>query len=120
MVHLARLDLGLTAMALKYARHASGGRIIPNRLTKYNDITPDFVAPATAVKVLAWSPFPVEYLKGLQPKPPAYALFKAELAQKRAQLHAAQSETIPLGRRVKPGDSQATIGTRVCSSGAMA
>ncbi|MBK1867833.1 L,D-transpeptidase family protein [Aestuariivirga sp. YIM B02566] len=109
MVHLARLDLGLTAMALKYARHASGGRIIPNRLTKYNDITPDPVAPATAVKVLAWSPFPVEYLKGLQPKHPAYALFKTELAQKRAQLHAAESETIPLGRRVKPGEKDPRI-----------
>ncbi len=109
MVHLARLDLGLTAMALKYARHASGGRIIPNRLTKYNDITPDPVAPATAIKVLAWSPFPVEYLKGLQPKHPAYALFKSELAQKRAQLHGAESETIPLGRRVKPGEKDPRI-----------
>lgn len=109
MVHLARLDLGLTAMALKYARHASGGRIIPNRLTKYNDITPDPVAPATAIKVLAWSPFPVEYLKGLQPKHPAYALFKSELAQKRAQLHRAESETIALGRRVKPGEKDPRI-----------
>lgn len=109
MVHLARLDLGLTAMALKYARHASGGRIIPNRLTKYNDITPDPVAPATAVKVLAWSPFPVEYLKGLQPKHPAYALFKTELTQKRAELHVAESEIIPLGRRVKPGEKDPRI-----------
>ena len=109
MVHLARLDLGLTAMALKYARHASGGRIIPNRLTKYNDITPEPVAPATALKVLAWSPFPVEYLKGLQPKHPAYALFKTELAKKRAQLHAAESETIPLGKRVKPGSKDSRI-----------
>lgn len=104
MVHLARLDLGLTAMALKYARHASSGRIIPNRLTKYNDIEPETVAPATTVKILAWSPFPVEYLKGLQPKHPAYALFKAELAKKRAELHAAENDVIPLGRRVKPGD----------------
>lgn len=109
MVHLARLDLGLTAMALKYARHASGGRIIPNRLTKYNDITPDPVAPATAIKVLAWSPFPVEYLKGLQPQHPAYALFRTELAQKRAELHAQESETIPLGRRVKPGEKDPRI-----------
>lgn len=105
MIHLARLDLGLTAMALKYARHASGGRLIPNRLTKYNDITPETVNPAAAVKVLAWSPFPIEYLKSLHPRHPAYALFKAELAKKRALLHVAQSEAIPLGKRVKPGDS---------------
>ena len=105
MIHLARLDLGLTAMALKYARHASGGRIIPNRLTRYNDITPETVDPAVAIKVVAWSPFPVEYLKGLQPQHPAYALFKAELAKKRALLHSAESEIIPLGKRVKPGDT---------------
>ena len=105
MIHLARLDLGLTAMALKYARHASGGRIIPNRLTKYNDITPESVNPAAAIKVLAWSPFPIEYLKSLQPKHPAYELFKAELAKKRALLHVAENEVISLGKRVKPGDS---------------
>ena len=105
MVHLARLDLGLTAMALKYARHASGGRLIPNRLTRYNDITPETVTPATAIKVLAWSPFPIEYLKNLQPHHPAYELFKAELAKKRALLHVSENEDIPLGNRVKPGDS---------------
>ena len=105
MLHLARLDLGLTAVALKYARHASGGRLIPNRLTKYNDITPETVNPATAIKVLAWSPFPTEYLKSLHPRHPAYELFKAELAKKRALLHVSESEAIPLGKRVKPGDS---------------
>jgi len=109
MVHLARLDLGITAMALKYARHASGGRIIPNQLTKYNDIETEPVAPGTAIKVLAWSPFPVEYLNSLQPRHPAYALFKAELAKKRATLHVADSETIPPGRRVRPGDKDSRI-----------
>lgn len=105
MVHLARLDLGLTAMALKYARHASSGRVIPNRLTKYNDIAPEIVNPAAAIKVLAWSPFPIEYLKSLHPRHPAYELFKAELARKRALLHVSENEAIPLGKRVKPGDS---------------
>jgi murein L,D-transpeptidase YcbB/YkuD len=105
MVHLARLDLGLTAMALKYARHISGGRVIPNRLTRYNDIAPETANPAAAAKVLAWSPFPLEYLKSLEPTHPAFELFKAELAKKRALLHMAESETIPLGKRVKLGDA---------------
>lgn len=109
MIHLARLDLGLTAMALKYARHASGGRIIPNRLTKYNDISPATVNPAAAVKVLAWSPFPIEYLKSLHPQHPAYELFKSELAKKRALLHVTENEAIPLGKRVKSGDSDPRI-----------
>jgi L,D-transpeptidase YcbB len=105
IIHLARLDLGLTAMSLKYARHISGGRLIPNRLTRYNDITPETVDAAAAAKVLAWSPFPLEYLKSLEPKHPAFELFKAELAKKRASLHAAESEAVPLGKRVKPGDA---------------
>ena len=92
MVHLARLDLGLTAMALKYARHVSGGRLNPNRLTKYNDISPETVNSSAAAKVLAWSPFPLEYLKSLEPAHPAFELFKAELAKKRALLHVAESE----------------------------
>ncbi|MGE0006778.1 MAG: murein L,D-transpeptidase [Parvibaculaceae bacterium] len=105
MVHLARLDLGLTAMALKYARHISGGRLVPDRLTKYNDIAPETVDPAAAAKVLAWSPFPIEYLESLEPTHPAFGLFKAELARKRALLNVADSEAIPLGKRVKPGAS---------------
>jgi murein L,D-transpeptidase YcbB/YkuD len=104
-VRLARLDLGLTAAALKYARHISGGRLIPNRLTKYNDISPETVDPAAAIKVLAWSPFALEYLNSLEPTHPAFALLKAELAKKRALLHVAESEAIPPGTRVQPGDA---------------
>ena len=105
MAHLARLDLGVTAMALKYARHISGGRIIPNRLTRYNDIAPETVSPAAAARVLAWSPFPIEYLKSLEPTHPAFELFKAELTKKRALLHVTENEAIPLGKRVKPGEA---------------
>jgi murein L,D-transpeptidase YcbB/YkuD len=72
---LARLDLGLTAAALHYARQASGGRLTPNRLTSYDDITPEPVNLDQAIKVLAWSPFPVAYLRNLQPQHPAYAAF---------------------------------------------
>ena len=109
MVRLARLDLGLTAAALKYARHISGGRLVPDRLTKYNDITPETVNPAAAAKVLAWSPFPLEYLKSLEPTHPAFALLKAELVKKRALLHVAESEAIPLGTRVQPGDADGRL-----------
>lgn len=104
LVHLARLDLGLTAAALKYARHISGGRLVPNRLTKYNDISSETVNPAAAVRILAWSPFPIDFLNGLEPTHPAFALLKAELAKKRALLHVAESEAIPPGKRVQPGD----------------
>jgi murein L,D-transpeptidase YcbB/YkuD len=106
---LANLDLGLTAVALKYARHASGGRLIANRLTRYNDITPPTIEPAKAMKALAWSPFPAEFLKGLQPSDRNYGLLKAELAKKRAELGTEQVAVIGEGNRVKQGESDPRV-----------
>ena len=106
---LANLDLSLTAATLKYARHASGGRLIPNSLTHYHDIKPDTIEPAKAMKALAWSPFPVEFLKGLQPSNRYYALLKAELAKKQAELGSMEVATIADGDRVKEGQSDPRI-----------
>ncbi len=80
---MAKLDVELTALALKYARDASGGQFDPRRLSLYHDVTPAWVAASKAVKVIAWSPYPVEYLKGLHPDLPAYAAMKTELARLR-------------------------------------
>ena len=41
LAQLVKLDLGLTAMAVKYAGDASGGQFDPQRLSRYNDITPE-------------------------------------------------------------------------------
>jgi murein L,D-transpeptidase YcbB/YkuD len=77
---LARLDLDLSARALRYARHASGGRLTPNKLTKYHDISPQTVDLSTAMRAFVRSPWPSDYLKSLQPSHPAYAVFKKALA----------------------------------------
>ena len=76
---LARFDIELTARALEYARHASGGKLVPKRISIYFDIDPPTVEPAVAIKILAWSPFAAEYLRSLQPTHPAYAAFKKAL-----------------------------------------
>ena len=78
---MARLDIDLTAAALKYARDASGGQFDPRRLSLYNDVTPAWVPASQAIKVLAWSPFPAEYLESLHPAHPAYAAMKKALAE---------------------------------------
>jgi murein L,D-transpeptidase YcbB/YkuD len=106
---LARLDLGLTAMAVKYARHASGGQFDPRRLSLYYDITPQTVSATQAIKVLAYSPFPDSYLRDLQPKYPAYAAMKSALAELRQELAGHEFVPIPEGKRVKPGQSSARI-----------
>lgn len=111
--HLARLDLGLSAAALSYARDASGGRLIPDRLTSYDDITPEPVELNQAVKIIAWTPYPVAYLKRLQPSHPAYAAFKAALKDVRRQLgdnsENSGNDTIAEGKRVKPGQADERI-----------
>lgn len=107
---LARIDLGLSAAALRYARDASGGRLIPERLTSYNDITPEPVDLKSAMKVLAWSPFPVAYLRDLQPHHPAYAALKKALGSMRKELAGAEEvDAIPGGKRIKPGQSDPRV-----------
>ncbi len=105
LLTLARLDLSITAMAMKYARDASGGHYDPRRLSLYHDITPEYVDAATSLRVLAWSPFPDAYLVGLQPKHPAYAAMKSALAKLRKDAGEQVFVPIATGKRVKPGQS---------------
>ena len=107
--HLARLDLGLTAAALAYARHASGGRIEPNSLTSYNDITPQTVDPVLAMRVLSYSPFADAYLKSLQPRHFAYGAFRSALANLRAAWDEASNDPVPSGKRINPGKSDPRV-----------
>ncbi len=106
---LARLDLELSARALRYARHASGGRLIPDRLTKYYDINPETVDLAAAMKVFLRSTHPADYLRSLQPQHPAYAVLKKTLAGLRALADEDQSGTIEPGNRVVPGEADSRI-----------
>ena len=86
---IARLDIELSAVALKYARDASGGQFDPRRLSRYNDLTPNWALAEQSLKVVAWSPFAADYLRGLHPAHPAYAKMKAALAELR------QASTLP-------------------------
>lgn len=77
----ARFELGLTAAALRYAMHASGGRILPNRLSGYHDLNPPTVNPAAALERLAATSDADAWLASLHPTHPAYAVLKAALAE---------------------------------------
>ncbi|MGE3873462.1 MAG: murein L,D-transpeptidase [Parvibaculaceae bacterium] len=106
---LARLDLDLSARALRYARHASGGRLIPNKLTKYYDITPETVDLATAMNALLRSPDPGTYLEGLQPSHPSYAAFKKALAGLRDLKAEAEPELTRPGKPIAAGESDPRV-----------
>jgi len=106
---MARLDIDLSAAALRYAHDASGGQFEPERLSRYHDVSPPWVAPDQALKVIAFSPFAADYLKGLNPSHPAYAAMKKALAEIRAKQAEPQPEKIADGDIVKKGDSDPRI-----------
>ena len=106
---MARLDIDLFAASLRYARDASGGVFDPRKLSRYNDVEPAWVDTAQAARVLAWTPYAEDYLKGLHPAHPAYAAMKAALAELRADITAGQTSLIPDGGIVKAGASDPRI-----------
>ena len=100
---LARLELAVSAMALRYAKHAYSGRIIPNRLSGYYDIEPPVLDLVAALKEMAARPRPDEYLASLHPQTPAYAKLKAAYAEFEVNSARNTDEPIPAGTLVKPG-----------------
>jgi murein L,D-transpeptidase YcbB/YkuD len=106
---MARLDIDLSAAAVRYARDASGGLFDPRKLSAYNDIDSDPVTGDKAARVLAWSPYPADYLKSLHPTHPSYAAMKKALADLRAERGSAAAEPIPDGELVKTGGSDPRI-----------
>ncbi len=104
----AQFDAGLTAAVVTYAMHMSGGAYDPGKLSLYHDVKPEAVEPGTALKVLAHTPYPAEYLKTLEPKHPAYGLLKAELA-KIDTSGIDKPAPFPTGKRVKVGQKDERI-----------
>ncbi|MDE2446814.1 MAG: L,D-transpeptidase family protein, partial [Alphaproteobacteria bacterium] len=95
---LARFDIALTAALLKYTRHISGGQFDPNKLSLYNDIKPQVIAANEALKVLAFTPFPENYIASLEPTHPQFAIFKKALSKESVAENA-----ISGGPNLKPG-----------------
>ncbi len=106
---LAQFDIAMTAATLKLAREISGGQFEPNSLSRYNDITPQRVDPAQALRILAWTPFPEAYFNDLMPKHPSYGMMKAELAKLRAATKSLLTRKLPTANRFKEGKSDPRI-----------
>jgi L,D-transpeptidase YcbB len=106
---MARLDIDLFAAAARYARDASGGVFDPNKLSRYHDVKTASVPADAAVRVLAFSPYPAEYLKSLHPSHPAYAALKAALAEQRAKQAPGAVNLIADGPVVKRGNTDDRI-----------
>jgi L,D-transpeptidase YcbB len=105
---LAQFDVNLTAAAVTYAQHLSGGVFEPERTSAYYDVKTERISPQVAVRVLAYSPYPAEYLQSLAPTHPAYALMKSELA-KLARAVPSDKPLFPEGKRVRIGQKDPRI-----------
>lgn len=106
---LARLDLAMTAMALRYAEHLHAGRIIPNKLSGYYDLAPPALPLGEVLHELSYRVLPDLYLSSLVPVHPAYGVMKASLAELRAKVAKDEEEPISAGERVKLGGRDARI-----------
>ena len=101
---LVRFDIQLTVAALRYAQHASGGRIIPNRLSGYHDLNPPTVGAEAALTALAGNQAPEHYLASLHPTHPAYAMFRrALMLQGAGNEHAEDAPPIAPGPTIREG-----------------
>jgi L,D-transpeptidase YcbB len=105
---LAQFDVGLSVAAVSYAQHMSGGAFESELLSQYHDLASQRIAAEVAMKVLAYTPFPIEYLNSLSPQHPAYAALKTELVKVRGQ-KPANSPSFAEGKRVRIGQKDARV-----------
>ncbi len=99
---LADADFAVSAAALKYARHARGGRTDPAQLSKNLDRRPQILEPLSVIKELAGAARPGAYLISLNPRNPQFEKLRlAYLAAKAGQGAAAiatPAEPAPVAR----------------------
>jgi murein L,D-transpeptidase YcbB/YkuD len=108
---IARFDIEMTALAVRYAQNASGGTIVPNRLSGYHDLRPPRVSAKVALNKLVASDAPGEYLMSLHPTHPAYAAMRQALAESTQTAEIAdQPEPLPFGPTITPGMTDYRVG----------
>ncbi|WP_108880937.1 L,D-transpeptidase family protein [Anderseniella sp. Alg231-50] len=100
---LAKFELQLSAMALRYSDHAASGLVTPNKISGYHDLKPPKIAAKDAVASLVNHPAPQDWLMSLHPKLPAYAAMKAELIKLGAGEPEVDQIVVPAGPLLKLG-----------------
>ncbi len=83
-VDMADADVTLSLAALKYARHARGGRLDPAQLSKNFDRRPQVFAPDSVLAELARAAQPDAYLRSLHPSHPQFARLRQKYLAARA------------------------------------
>lgn len=81
---LADAETSIALAALKYARHARGGRVDPLELSPNLDRKPPVMGPAAVISGLADATAPDAYLRGLHPRHPQFERLRQKYLEARA------------------------------------
>ena len=92
----ADAEVKLALAALKYARHARGGRVDPAQLSNYIDRKGELLEPKAVLEGLADAKEPDAYLRGLHPQHPQFEWLRQKYLEARNTPAAAEA-TAPAG-----------------------
>lgn len=111
---LGDAEARISLSALRYARHARGGRIDPLAISNIWDMTPERREPAAIIADLAAAAEPAAYLTGLHPKHEGFvklreALLKARGPQTEEAADEALKVVLPESGTLKPGQRHADV-----------
>jgi murein L,D-transpeptidase YcbB/YkuD len=109
---LAAAEVQLSRAVLKYARYARGGRVDVANFSRLVDREPNPLDGKVVLEAVAASETPGDYLTGLQPRHPQFALLRQALLRVRAggSEPAPQARPwLPDGPLLKPGMRHPTI-----------
>ena len=114
---LAELELKLSVAALKYARHARGGRADPTQLSSYLDRRAQLLPPKRVLDEVTAAADPAAYLRKLHPQHPQFEkLRQAYLSVRDAKIPVEDAVSTPAplfqGRKAKAEEAPPTGGLR--------
>ena len=106
----AEAEVRMSLAALKYARHARGGRLNPPSISPMIDRRPHIFDPKSVLEGISEADSADAYLRGLHPKHEQFKrLRQAYLALGGKGSSSSPSARIPSGPNLKPGDSNQQI-----------
>ena len=107
---LADSEIKLGYALLAYARHARGGRLDPNKLSRYIDYKPPLLEPLAVLEAAEKTDAPKAYLADLHPKHVQFVRLKKALAEEREKTGETKTVVnIPSGPSLKHGMTHSQI-----------
>lgn len=105
----AKAEVRLSRAAIKYARHARGGRVDPTKLSRFIDRAPTLPAPRDVLDELARASDKAARLAGYQPKHPQFLALKTRLNKLRGKTGNSPMVRLPAGPVLRKGSQHSQV-----------